>query len=183
MEVVKEKIYTVKDNIKRKAISYNWHESIVSYLEAIFARGDRRLCEVLIKLMKKGAKFDGWSEYFNFDIWMEAFIECGLMVNFYAYRERSYEEVLPWDFIDIGIKKQFLIDENEKAKSADLTPDAALVAHFAVLMKTLRKGSALKVRYAIKFSKESQIKFISHLDLMRTIQKNNKESSAFSRIF
>jgi radical SAM family uncharacterized protein len=126
MEVVKEKIYAVKDNIKRRAISYNWHESIVSYLEAIFARGDRRLCEVLIKAHEKGAKFDGWTEYFNFDLWMEAFKECGVDGDFYIYRERSYEEILPWDFINIGINKQFLIDENERAKRAALTPDCRL---------------------------------------------------------
>ena len=65
-----------------------------------------------------GAKFDGWSEHFKFDIWKQAMEDCGIDGEFYAYRERSYEEVLPWDFIDIGVKKQFLIDENEKAKAA-----------------------------------------------------------------
>jgi radical SAM family uncharacterized protein len=144
MEVVKEKIYTVKDNIKRKAISYNWHESIVSYLEAIFARGDRRLCEVLIKAHEKGAKFDGWSEYFNFDLWMEAFKECGIDGDFYAYRERSYDEVLPWDFIDIGIKKQFLIDENEKAKSSTLTPDCRLGCTLCGINENFREGKCFE---------------------------------------
>jgi radical SAM family uncharacterized protein len=123
IEIVREKIKAVRSSIKSRAINYNWHESMVSYLEAVFARGDRRLCEVLIKAFEKGAKFDGWSEYFNFDIWMQAFEECGIDGDFYAYRERAYQEILPWDFIHIGINKDFLIKENERARSAEITPD------------------------------------------------------------
>jgi len=114
-ESIKEKINAIKDNINKKFVTYNWHDSLVSNLEAIFARGDRRLCDVLITAFKKGAKFDGWSEYFNYEIWEEAFKECN-----------NYEEILPWDFIDIGVKKEFLINENEKAKNASLTPDCRL---------------------------------------------------------
>lgn len=126
IEDVKEKIWAVKDSIKSRAVTYNWHESAVSYLEAIFARGDRRLCDVLIKAFEKGAKFDGWSEYFNFDIWLEAFKECGIDGDFYAYRNREYDEILPWDFIDPGVTKKFLAKENEKAKNAEVTPDCRL---------------------------------------------------------
>jgi radical SAM family uncharacterized protein len=125
-ESIKEKINAIKDNINKKFVTYNWHDSLVSNLEAIFARGDRRLCDVLITAFKKGAKFDGWSEYFNYEIWEEAFKECNVDGDFYTYRERNYEEILPWDFIDIGIKKEFLINENEKAKNASLTPDCRL---------------------------------------------------------
>lgn len=123
MEEVKEKISGLRNSIKSKAINYNWHESPLSYMEAVFARGDRRLCDVLIKAFEKGARFDGWNEYFKFDIWQDAFRECALDGDFYAYRERSYDEVLPWDFIDIGVRKQYLISENEKAKEVVLTPD------------------------------------------------------------
>lgn len=123
---MKEKINTLRSAIKSRQISYNWHESIVSYLEAIFARGDRKLCDVLIKAFESGAKFDGWSEYFNYDIWKEAFKQCGVNGDFYALRERSYEEILPWDFIDTGVTKNFLIKENEKAKTAEVTPDCRL---------------------------------------------------------
>lgn len=126
IEAVREKIYNLRNSIKSKAITYNWHESLVSYIEAIFARGDRRLCDVLVKAYEKGAKFDGWSEYFNFDIWMEALKECNLDGEFYAYRERSYDEIFPWDFIDVGVTKEFLIAENEKAKKAALTNDCRL---------------------------------------------------------
>ena len=121
MEDVAEKIKTVKYAIKSRAVIYNYHESIVSYLEAVIARGDRRICDVIIKAFEKGAKFDGWGEYFDFEIWKEAMQECGVSGDFYAYRARSYDEVLPWDFIDIGVNKEYLINENEKAKKVELT--------------------------------------------------------------
>jgi radical SAM family uncharacterized protein len=126
MEEVVEKIKAVKYAITSKAVSYNYHESIVSYLEAVIARGDRRICDVIIKAFEKGAKFDGWSEYFNFELWKEAMEECGVSGDFYAYRERSYAEVLPWDFIDIGVNKEYLISENEKAKKVELTQNCKL---------------------------------------------------------
>jgi radical SAM family uncharacterized protein len=122
-ENVKEKIYALRGAIKSNVINYNWHESTVSYMEAVFARGDRRLCDVLVKAFEKGAKFDGWSDYFSFDIWKEAIEECNLDTDFYVYRDRQYDEILPWDFIDIGVTKQYLMKENEKAKQAVLTPD------------------------------------------------------------
>ncbi|PRR77295.1 Radical SAM superfamily protein [Clostridium liquoris] len=123
---VMERIYTIKDSIKSKAISFNYHASKVSFLEAVFARGDRRVCDVLVEAFKNGAKFDGWSEYFNYEIWMDAFKKCGVDPEFYAYRERSYDEILPWDFINIGVNKEFLIRENDKAKEGIITPDCRL---------------------------------------------------------
>ncbi len=120
-EDVTEKIKAVKSSIKSKCIVYNYHEQKTSVMESVFARGDRRLCDVLIKAFEKGAKFDGWDQYFNFNIWMEAMKECSLTPDFYAYRERGYDEVLPWDFIDIGVNRKYLEIENEKAKKAELT--------------------------------------------------------------
>ncbi len=124
-EVV-EKIKAVKSSIKSRSIYYNYHETEVSYLESVFARGDRRLCDVLIKAHEKGARFDGWTEYFNNNYWMEALEECQVDGDFYAYRDRSYEEVLPWDFIDIGVNRSYLIKENEKAKEALLTQNCRI---------------------------------------------------------
>lgn len=121
LQDVNEKINAVKDSIKSKCIVYNYHEQKTSIMESVFARGDRRLCDVLIKAFEKGAKFDGWGQYFNYRIWMEAIEECNLDVDFYAYRERDYDEVLPWDFIDIGVNRKYLEIENEKAKKAELT--------------------------------------------------------------
>lgn len=115
------KIDAVKGAIKSRAINYNYHEQKTSFMEAVFARGDRRTCELLIKAFEKGAKFDGWSEYFNFDVWMEAMKECNIDEDFYVYRDRNYDEILPWDFIDIGVNRRYLEVENEKAKKAELT--------------------------------------------------------------
>ena len=120
-EIVDERIKAVRGAIKSRSIVYNYHEQETSFMEAVFARGDRRTCDVLIKAFEKGAKFDGWSEYFNMDIWNEAMDECNLDPDFYVYRDRSYEEVLPWDFIDIGVNRKYLERENEKAKKAELT--------------------------------------------------------------
>lgn len=120
-EEVKEKIWAVKGSIKSRSINYNYHEQTTSFMEAVFARGDRRTCDVLIKAFEKGAKFDGWSEFFSIDIWKEAMEECKLDPDFYVYRERSYDEVLPWDFIDIGVNRKYIQIENERAKKAELT--------------------------------------------------------------
>jgi radical SAM family uncharacterized protein len=126
MEDVDAKIRVLRSSIKSKAISYSWHETPVSYLEAVVARGDRRVCDLIVKAFEKGAKFDGWTEYFNFDIWMEALKESGVDGDCYAHRKREYDEILPWDFIDIGVNKAYLIEENEKAKKAIVTPDCRL---------------------------------------------------------
>ena len=121
MDIVTEKINAVKGAIKSRSIVYNYHEQKTSYMEAVLARGDRRLCDVLIKAYEKGAKFDGWSEYFDFELWQEALAECNVDGDFYVYRERSYDEILPWDFIDIGVTRKYLERENEKAKTGEPT--------------------------------------------------------------
>jgi radical SAM family uncharacterized protein len=117
------KQHVIKDSIKSRRIKYNYHDNKTSYLEGVFARGDRRLCPVIIRAVEKGCKFDGWSDYFDFDKWMEAFDELGIDPDFYTNRERPYEEVLPWDHIDIGVTKEFFMRENEKAKQAITTPN------------------------------------------------------------
>ena len=121
MDIVTEKINAVKGAIKSRSIVYNYHEQKTSYMEAVLARGDRRLCDVLIKAYEKGAKFDGWSEYFDFELWQEALAECNVDGDFYVYRQRSYDEILPWDFIDIGVKRKYIERENEKAKTGEPT--------------------------------------------------------------
>lgn len=126
MEILREKQQFLKSKIKSKYVTYNWHESHTSYLEAIFARGDRRLTQVLIKAFEKGCKFDGWQEHFSFEKWMDAFRECNIDPEFYAYRNREINEILPWDFIDVGVSKKYLQIEFERAKKAELTRDCRL---------------------------------------------------------
>ena len=118
-----EKQNELKSSIKSKRIRYNWHDNKTSYLEGVFARGDRRLGEVIIKAVENGCKFDGWGEHFKFDTWMKTFDELGIDPDFYTSRERSYEEVLPWEHIDIGVTKKFFMRENERAKAATTTPN------------------------------------------------------------
>jgi radical SAM family uncharacterized protein len=123
IENVSQKQMLLKEKIRSKQITYNYHENKLSFLEAVFARGDRRLCKALIKAWELGCKFDGWGEYFKYDIWMKAFEECGIDPYFYATRKREYDEILPWDHIDIGVSKKFLISESKKAYEEKITPN------------------------------------------------------------
>ncbi len=109
-----------------KGVNFNYHESGLSYLEACFSRGDRRLGRVLLRAFEKGCYLDGWSEVFSFEKWMEAFAEEGLDPAFYANRRRSKDELLPWDFVDSGITKAFLWHEKEKAEQGLTTRDCRL---------------------------------------------------------
>lgn len=106
-----------------KGVTFNYHETKTSNLEAIFARGDRKVYRLLEHAYHLGCKFDGWTEYFKPQLWEQAFAETETDLDFYAYRERDYEEILPWDIIDPLISREFLIRENEKAKAAQVTPD------------------------------------------------------------
>ncbi len=122
METLVQKQKLLKDTIKTKSISYNWHQSQVSFLEAVFAKGDRRLGDVLISAQKKGCRFDGWDEHFDYEKWLEAFSDCGIDPEFYAYRKIDHGEVLPWDHIDIGVKKEYLMKEHDRAYEGVTTP-------------------------------------------------------------
>ena len=122
MEDLRVKQMALKDTIKCKRIKYNYHEAPVSVLEGVFARGDRRLADVLLKAHEKGIKFDGWSEFFSMEKWMECFAECGIDPDFYT-RARDFDEILPWDMIDVGVKKSFLIEEAKRAERAEVTPN------------------------------------------------------------
>ncbi len=106
-----------------KGVNFNYHESGLSFLEACFSRGDRRLGKVLLRAFEKGCYLDGWSEVFSFEKWMDAFRETGVDPDFYAHRRRGRDEILPWDFVDSGISKEFLWREKEKAEQGLVTRD------------------------------------------------------------
>lgn len=120
-----DKAKIVNDEMKRqhnrKSLKYNWHEADLSVLEGVLARGDRKVSSVILRAYEKGCIFDSWSDFFDNQKWMSAFEECGLDPAFYANRERDTGELLPWDFIDIGVSKRFLLNEYERAKQADVT--------------------------------------------------------------
>lgn len=120
-----EKAKIVKNEIRnqenQRSIRYNWHEPDVTILEGFLARGDRRCSQVILKAYEKGAMFDAWSEHLQYDKWKEAFQETGIDIDFYTLRERPLDEILPWDFIDTGVTKQFLIHEWEQAHKETVT--------------------------------------------------------------
>jgi radical SAM family uncharacterized protein len=113
----------LKSSIRDRSISLHWHDPEVSFLEAVFARGDRRLADVLIHAWQNGARFDGWSEHFRFDVWMAAFAATGIDPHFYANRSRETDELLPWDHLSAGVDKSYLLAEYEKGVRLELTPD------------------------------------------------------------
>ena len=122
-EMVREKQSHLREKLHIKGVTFNYHESDLSYLEACFARGDRRMGQVLLRAYQKGCMLDGWTELFKYDMWREAFAELGIDPAFYAYRRREKDEIMPWDVIDCGVTKEFLWREKEKAEKAQTTKD------------------------------------------------------------
>ena len=123
LETVRQKQQELRKLLNIRGVSFNWHDSSVSQLEACFATGDRRLADVLYRAWELGCLMDGWHEFFRYDLWMQAFADCGADVLFYAHRERSLDETLPWDHIDAGISKSFLKREWKRAVAAETTRD------------------------------------------------------------
>jgi hypothetical protein len=122
-----EKAYQTKkgimEQLNQKSIKYNWHEADVSVLEGVFARGDRRISKVLLEAYRRGCMFDSWSEYFNNDVWLSCFADCSVDIGFYTTRKRSDDEIFPWDFIDCGVTKEFLLREWKKAQAGEVSPN------------------------------------------------------------
>ena len=121
--MLEEKQKHLLESVKTHKVQVSYHESQTSVLEGVFARGDRKLCDVIETAWRKGCKFDSWDEFFRFDLWEEAFKECGVSMEFYANRKREFDEILPWDMFDYGIRKDFLIEENKKAHESVTTPN------------------------------------------------------------
>ncbi len=109
-------------SVRTKKVSVSYHKVNISFLEGVLARGDRRLCDVIEYAWRHGCKFDSWDDSFLFDVWLEGFEKTGVDPLFYTSRKRDYEEILPWDHLDYGIRKQFLIDESRKAYESQTTP-------------------------------------------------------------
>ena len=123
LESLVDKQKFLGEKITDRKIRYTWHEAKVSRLEAIFSKGDRRLSCAIACAVSKGMRFDAWDEYFDYDKWMNVFEECGIDPSFYANRRIAYDEILPWDVIDIGVSKSFMISENKKAYESQTTPN------------------------------------------------------------
>lgn len=123
LQELRDKQKYLKEKLRDKRITYNWHDPETSFLEAVFAKGDRRLAAVLETAWSKGARFDGWSEHFNYNLWLEAFADENIDPKWYAYREIAKDEVLPWDHIEAGVSKRFLQREHKKALGSEPTID------------------------------------------------------------
>ena len=140
IDVFLEKQRYLRNIITNKKVKFNYHEAQSSYLEAVFARGDRRLNDVLIKAYELGCKFDGWQAFFDYDKWMEAFEACGVDPTFYTSREFEQDELFPWDFIDVGVTKKFLWREWEKALKAEVSPDCRGNCHACGITDIFNSG-------------------------------------------
>lgn len=123
VELIEQKQHYLRDTIKSRKINVSRHKAQTSFLEGVFARGDRRLAAVIELAWRKGCRFDGWDDQIRMDLWAEAFEECGIEPAFYANRKREFDEVLPWDHMDYGVSKTFLINENKKAHEGATTPN------------------------------------------------------------
>ena len=122
-EEYERRVQLLRENMTTKTVTYNWHDGQTSFIEAVLARGDRRLGKVLETTWRKGGHLDAWEEYFSLERWMEAFDECGVDPAFYAYRRREKEEIMPWDMISSGVTKEYLWREHENAVAGVTTPD------------------------------------------------------------
>ena len=197
------------DNIgKNRRLKVSFHSPQVSYLEGVFARGDRRLGKVILAAHKLGCKLDGWTEFFNYDAWMQAFDQCGIVPDAYL-KERNLEQTMPWDHIDTFLTKDFLLSERDKAYKGELTPDCrwdecsecgicdAKENRVVRLASNTQQSSAPSIqhpessiqypapsiqnpapsikdsvaRIRFRFAKGSQLKFISHLNLINTFTR------------
>ena len=122
-EAYERRVQLLRENMTTKTVTYNWHDGQTSFIEAVLARGDRRLGNVLETVWRKGGHLDAWEEYFSLERWQEAFAECGVNPAFYAYRRREKDEIMPWDMISSGVTREYLWREHENAVAGVTTPD------------------------------------------------------------
>ena len=117
---------TVHEQLNKKSIKYNWHEADVTVLEGVLARGDRKIGQAILHVYEHGGIFDAWSEFFDYQRWLDAFTACGIDYEFYTMRQRDLDEIFPWDFIDTGVSKEFLIREWNNAMAESVTPNCRM---------------------------------------------------------
>ncbi|MBR3036176.1 MAG: B12-binding domain-containing radical SAM protein, partial [Lachnospiraceae bacterium] len=111
----------MREQLNRKSLSYHYHDDLQTELEGVFARGDRRVGKAILTAYQNGCMYDAWGDQMKYDVWMDAFEKCGISMDFYNYRERDIDELFPWDFIDIGVTKEYLKREWMRAKNGELT--------------------------------------------------------------
>lgn len=140
MEEYIRKVHLLRDNIKAKNVVYNWHDPQISYIEATLSRGDRRMGRVIENVWRAGGRLEAWSDYFSFDRWMKAFDDAGVDPTFYAHRLRDKDEVMPWDNVDVGVRRAHLWHEREQAYKSELSPDCRKQCSACGAAKLLKGG-------------------------------------------
>lgn len=140
MEEYIRKVHLLRDNIKAKNVVYNWHDPQTSYIEATLSRGDRRMGSVIENVWRAGGRLEAWSDYFSFDRWMKAFDDAGVDPTFYAHRLRDKDEVMPWDNVDVGVRRAHLWHEREQAYKSELSPDCRKQCSACGAAKLLKGG-------------------------------------------
>ena len=134
------KVNLLRDSIKAKNVVYNWHDPQTSYIEATLSRGDRRMGKVIENVWRSGGRLEAWTDYFSFDRWMQAFDDAGVDPTFYAHRERCKDEVMPWDVVDVGVRKEHLWHEKEQCYRSELSPDCRKQCSACGAAKLLKGG-------------------------------------------
>jgi radical SAM family uncharacterized protein/radical SAM-linked protein len=193
----RRRIEVVQEALKGSRIRVKWNQPELSWLEGVFSRGDRRLGRVLLQAWRLGAKFDAWTEHYHMDLWKEAFKLSGVDPHFYLHRERSSDEVLPWDHIRSGVTKSFLNQELERAMAYQETPDCRQKCHecgvcdHKDIHPVFCKGSAISLtagippetpgaalsrKYRLTFNKTGSARFLSHLELARVFVRALKRA-------
>jgi radical SAM-linked protein len=181
----------LRDALRSKKLRLKWHEAQMSFMEGVFARGDRRLGRVLERAVALGCRFDGWRDHFRFELWQQAFDECGVDPQWYL-RERGEDEVLPWSHIDCGFADGFLLDERHRARCCDYTPDCRSgkcsgcgVCDFSLIKpRVAEAGLRLECsaeaapesseelcRIRLQVRKAGRVRFVGHLDFMALFQR------------
>ena len=134
------KVNLLREKIKAKNVVYNWHDPQTSYIEATLSRGDRRMGKVIENVWRSGGRLEAWTDYFSFDRWMQAFDDAGVDPTFYAHRERCKDEVMPWDVVDVGVRKEHLWHEKEQCYRSELSPDCRKQCSACGAAKLLKGG-------------------------------------------
>ncbi|KAB0664405.1 TIGR03960 family B12-binding radical SAM protein [Oryzomonas japonica] len=181
---IRERQGLLRGELKRRKLNFKWQDAPLSFMEGVFARGDRRLAPVLVRAVELGCRFDGWGEHFSPERWRQAFADCGIEPEWYL-RRRALDEVLPWDHLDCGVTREFLLAERERAFAESVTEDcrhgrcsACGVCDFSVVEPRLSPHDAvpapaaaalvepLPARIRLRFAKTGAMRFLSHLELI-----------------
>lgn len=190
LDSMRAKQNLLKKRLGRRPFRLKWQQPEVSYIEGLLARGDRRLGQVLLQVWQKGARFEGWLEQFNLSYWEEALHDCSIDPEFYVTRSRNTEEILPWEHLQTGVSQKFLLSEYERALRGDVTPDCRYAtcvncgvcddktksdimtkADTDVASAPLTPVPTARFRFRASFRKQGDLKFLSQLDISRTIAR------------